>query len=74
MNIRHLEKQIDELEKKVTTFEVLEQIRNEIEQIQGDEWEVSSGQGEIYKYETIDKAEVLQIIDKYRTEDKGGTR
>ena len=46
--------------------DVLEQIRDEIEQIEGNEVEVSDMQGNRYKYETITKDEALQIIDKYR--------
>ena len=74
MTIQYLEKRIDELEKKVNEVELLEKIRAEIEQIRGNEYEVSDMQGNIYRLETIEKSEALQIIDKYRTEDKGGTK
>lgn len=47
------------------TVDVLEQIRAEIEQIEGVKYEVSDNQGKRYKYETIEKSEALQIIDKY---------
>lgn len=50
------------------TVDVLEQIRDEIEQIEGNEFEVSDMQGNRYKYETITKTEVLQIIDKYKAQ------
>lgn len=43
----------------------LEKIKAEIEQIQGNEYEISDMQGNRYKYETIEKSEALQIIDKY---------
>lgn len=43
----------------------LDDIRAEIEQIQGNEYEVSDMQGNRYKYETITKDEALKIIDKY---------
>ena len=51
-----------------TADDVLDKIRAEIEQIEGNEVEVSDMQGNRYKYETIVKAEVLQIIDKYKAE------
>lgn len=47
---------------------VLDKIRDEIEKIEGFEYEVSDNQGNRYKYETIEKGEALQIIDKYKGE------
>ena len=60
------DKDCERLCKALDNENVLEQIRAEIEQIQGNEYEVSDMQGNRYKYETIEKAEALQIIDKYK--------
>jgi hypothetical protein len=49
----------------------LDRIRAEIEQIHGSEFEVSNMQGVRYKYETIEKSKVLQILDKYEVESEG---
>ena len=50
------------------TVDVFGKIRAEIEQIDGNEYEVSDMQGNRYKYETITKTEALQIIDKYKAQ------
>lgn len=44
---------------------VIEQIRAEIEELQGDTVEVADFQGNRYTYESIYKADVLAIIDKH---------
>lgn len=50
----------------IKAMDVLDKIRAEIERIEGNQFEVSDNQGNRYTYETIEKGEVLQIIDKYR--------
>lgn len=54
--------------------EVLDKIKAEIEQIQGNEYEVSDMQGNRYKYETIEKAEALQIIDTVQRQARQGQK
>lgn len=58
-------KMIDNILFEFPTVCDIEQIRAEIEQIEGVKYEVSDNQGKRYKYETIEKSEALQIIDKY---------
>ena len=49
----------------ICTTNIIEQIRNEIEKLQGDTVEVADFQGNRYTYESIYKADVLAIIDKH---------
>ena len=53
-------------------YKVIEQIRAEIEQLSGNEYEVADYQGNRYAYEDINKADVLQIIDKHMKEAEHG--
>ena len=51
--------------KALDNEKVLEQIRTEIEELQGDTVEVADFQGNRYTYESIYKADVLAIFDKH---------
>ena len=66
MTMRHLEKRIDELDKKVNEVELLEKIRAEISNIPLTDTDGKNGHWYREPQAIIDDA--LQIIDKYKTE------